>query len=374
LRATSAAGRRRLTDPSEDTNSMRIDPPSRPPRRSTLACALAAALAVLAACGPPEADPESRAAPAERGPSGDSSTSAPESPASEPPAPAEPPSAPALDARALGEVLGVEAIRDENGAVLGVWERDDVALWVDGVPLPPTMGLACTALLAPLAPLAPGDAVGGARLVASVVALEDELDAALDAALARELDVVGVHRRFVHERPPTLALRLAGSGDPAELARGVRAVWDAVRVVRSRSEEPAASFPGEAPAEGKFDPELVESVVGLPVRSLGNGALRIAAAAPGAPDDPVAALHGTRVDLAGSPGRAVLAGDLAVAGSRLQPVLRALRGAGIHVVALDLVQRELDLYALRAWGKGPVDELARALRAALDAMAPESGG
>ena len=56
--------------------------------------------------------------------------------------------------------------------------------------------------------------------------------------------------------------------------------------------------------------------------------------------------------------------------AEVQPVLRALRTAGIHVVALHnhMLDDEPRFFFLHYWGKGPAAELAQGLRAALAAQ------
>jgi hypothetical protein len=54
----------------------------------------------------------------------------------------------------------------------------------------------------------------------------------------------------------------------------------------------------------------------------------------------------------------------------VQFVLRALRSAGIHVVALHnhMMGENPQLFFLHYWGKGPALELARGVHGALDAQ------
>jgi hypothetical protein len=92
-------------------------------------------------------------------------------------------------------------------------------------------------------------------------------------------------------------------------------------------------------------------------------------------------MHGVRV--AGSMGLttwaafsgggelAAVDGDFIMTGAEVQPVLRALRKAGIHVVAIHnhMVGEQPAFYFTHFWAKGPADELAKGVRAALDAQA-----
>ncbi len=58
----------------------------------------------------------------------------------------------------------------------------------------------------------------------------------------------------------------------------------------------------------------------------------------------------------------------------VQPVLRALRKAGIHIVALHnhMVGEQPSFYFTHFWAKGPATELATGLKSALDAQAAAS--
>src|SRR5262249_37799120 len=73
----------------------------------------------------------------------------------------------------------------------------------------------------------------------------------------------------------------------------------------------------------------------------------------------------------GSDELAVVDGDFILTAEEVQPVLRALRKAGIHVVALHnhMVGEQPAFYFTHFWGKGSVGELAKGLKTALDAQA-----
>jgi hypothetical protein len=63
-------------------------------------------------------------------------------------------------------------------------------------------------------------------------------------------------------------------------------------------------------------------------------------------------------------------GDFIMTAEEVQPVLRALRKAGIHVVALHnhMIGEQPAFYFTHFWGKGPAAELAKGVRSALDAQ------
>jgi Domain of Unknown Function (DUF1259) len=71
---------------------------------------------------------------------------------------------------------------------------------------------------------------------------------------------------------------------------------------------------------------------------------------------------------AGSDELAVVDGDFAMVESELQMVLKTLRKAGIHIVAIHnhMTHEEPQYVFLHYWGKGRAIDLAKALKAAMD--------
>src|ERR1043166_4692211 len=76
----------------------------------------------------------------------------------------------------------------------------------------------------------------------------------------------------------------------------------------------------------------------------------------------------TWAGFAGSDDNAVVDGDFAVLEEELQPVLKALRKAGINIVAIHqhMAQETPRILFLHYWGKGKTVDLARGVKAALD--------
>ncbi len=72
----------------------------------------------------------------------------------------------------------------------------------------------------------------------------------------------------------------------------------------------------------------------------------------------------------GGDDRAVVDGDFAMLESELQPVLKALRGAGINIVAIHnhMTGESPRMMFLHYWGIGPTAQLASGLKAALTAQ------
>jgi hypothetical protein len=74
---------------------------------------------------------------------------------------------------------------------------------------------------------------------------------------------------------------------------------------------------------------------------------------------------------AGSEQLAVVDGDFAMLESEVQGVLKALRGAGINIVAIHnhMIGESPRYVFLHYWGVGPAEDLARGLKAALATQA-----
>lgn len=276
--------------------------------------------------------------------------------------------APALDADAIGRAAGVAATATPEGVVRVGWSRSDVVVTVDGARLDPAAGLGSWAAFQ--------TAPGGAMMMGDTVLFEDEISPALDAALAAGLEVTAIHNHFVFDTPHVLFMHIGGHGDAAALAGSVKQVWDAVRGVRAKSVAPAAGFGGAAPAPGTLDAAALAAAIGSKPTVQGavvkftiGREVQMHGVASGA-----AMGVNTWAAFSGSDARASVDGDFAMTAGEVQFVLRALRSAGIHVVALHnhMMGENPQLFFLHYWGKGPALELARGVRGALDAQATGS--
>jgi hypothetical protein len=77
-------------------------------------------------------------------------------------------------------------------------------------------------------------------VMGDTVVFEDEITPAMDAAFAHGLEITALHNHFILDRPPVYFMHIGGHGeDEAKLAKGVRAIWDAIKAVRAANPEPA---------------------------------------------------------------------------------------------------------------------------------------
>ena len=270
-----------------------------------------------------------------------------------------------LDAAAIGKAAGTKATTQKDGVVKIGWSRSDVPVTVDGMRLPPAAGLGSWAAFAPMG--------NQATVMGDTVVFQDEVDAAMDAAFAHGLHVTGLHNHFFYDQPRVYFMHIEGEDSATALASDVKAVWYAIKAVRAAHPQPAEGFGGMAPKPGKLDASALARIVGHPAEA-NNGSPKITIGTMGRMhDQSLGASMGltTWAAFSGSDDLAAMDGDFIMRADEVQPVLRALRKAGIHIVALHnhMIGEQPNFYFTHFWGKGKAAELAHGFRAALDAQA-----
>jgi hypothetical protein len=270
----------------------------------------------------------------------------------------------ALDGDKIGAAAGTKATTTPDGVVRIAWARTDVEVKVDGMPLKPFAGLGSWAAFTA--------APHGAMVMGDTVVFQDEVTPAMDAAFAGGLEVTGLHNHFFHDEPKVYFMHIGGQGDPEKLAAAVKGVWDAIKKVRTGRAEPATRFGGETPRAGTIDAAAIDKVLGHKSETQ-QGVVKVTIGREGT-------MHKVKVSgsmglttwaaFSGSDELAAVDGDFIMTAQEVQPVLRALRKSGIHVVALHnhMVGEQPAFYFTHFWGKGSTQELARGLKSALDAQ------
>ena len=270
-----------------------------------------------------------------------------------------------LDADKIGRAAGVKATTAPDGVVRIAWPRTDVPVEVDSMTLHPFAGLGSWAAFTP--------AKRGAMVMGDTVVFQDEVTPAMDAAFAAGLEVTALHNHFFYDEPKVYFMHIGGMGEPEKLAAGVKGVWDAVKKVRAANAQPATRFPGDSPKPGKVSAEPLEKALGHKSQTQ-DGVVKVTVNREGQ-------MHGVKVGgsmglttwaaFSGSDELAAVDGDFIMAADEIQPVLRALRKADIHIVALHnhMVGEQPAFYFTHFWGKGPVEKLGKGVRSALDEQA-----
>ncbi len=274
--------------------------------------------------------------------------------------------APKLDTARIDEITGLKGTLIEDEGVFKVTSpRTDTKVAVDGWTMPPFMGLTSWASFK----AADG---GKAMVMGDLVLFQDEVNPVLSELLDAGLEVTALHNHFFYDEPKVYFMHIGGEAAPAVLAKGVRRAFDKVKEIRARTPAPAAGFgAAKLPAASAITGKPIEDALGAKGQA-NNGMLKVvigrSAKAECGCDIGKEMGVNTWAAFAGTDDDAVLDGDFAMLDSELQGVLKALRVAGINIVAIHHhMSGESPRYLfLHYWGRGKAESLARGVRAALD--------
>jgi hypothetical protein len=245
--------------------------------------------------------------------------------------------------------------------------RSDLKVSVDGVALPTSFGFG--GWLA----MTHGDR--GDVMMGDLVLLEDEVNPVMTALLQNGLEVTAIHNHFFWESPRIFYMHVHGMGKPADLARKAKPAVDLIGQ-GSTLRAAAVTQLEQKIAAGEMDTAALDKVVGHTGEKLAGGVYKFTVGRDdlkmkemGAPINARMGLN-TWAAFVGSDSSAVVAGDVAMVESEVQPVLRTLRLNNINVVAMHhhmIGSRPMVIF-LHYWGKGPAATLARAFRETLDQL------
>jgi hypothetical protein len=268
---------------------------------------------------------------------------------------------PTLDTAKIEELAGAKGSYNEKEGVFKISvPRSDLSVTAAGVRLTPPMGLTSWAAFKG----------AGARttVMGDMVLLEDQVNPVMSAALDNGLDVTALHNHFLWDNPRVMFMHIGGTGDQARLAAAVGKVFAKIKETSgAKGEVPHADID---PVNSTLDPKKIEAILGSG-GELKDGVYKVTIGRE-------TRMHGevmgksmgvnTWAAFTGSDDRAVVDGDFAMLESELQGVLRALRGAGIDIVAIHqhMAGEQPRVLFLHFWGVGRTEDLARGIKSALD--------
>ena len=272
---------------------------------------------------------------------------------------------PAIDTATIESVTGLKGTYNKTENVFKVSKpRDDVKISVDRWTMPVFMGLTSWAAFTPMG--------RGTMLMGDTVLFEDEVNPAMSAALDAGLEVTALHNHFFFDQPRVYFMHIGGMGDVHKLAAGVKALYERIAQVRATQATPASGFEGDIPAPSNVSAAPIEKILGSKAQSK-DGMVKVTIGRP-------AKMHGTAVGnemgvntwaaFAGDDEHAVVDGDFAMHEDELQAVLKAMRSAGINIVAIHqhMTHETPRTLFLHYWGKGKAIDLANGVKKALDAQ------
>lgn len=268
---------------------------------------------------------------------------------------------PGLDTARIEQLTGAKGKLDETEGVFKVSvPRSDLSVVTDGVRLTPPMGLTCWAAF---------KRVGDQTIVmGDQVLLEHQVNPVMDVALENGLDVTALHNHFFWDSPKVMFMHLGGMGDEQKLAIAIGRVFAKIKETSGDSGEPAPA-PID-PAKTTLDPTRIEAILGRK-GDLSGGVYKITIGRTtkmGGHEMGNAMGVNTWAAFAGSDDHAVVDGDFAMYEAEVQGVLKALRHAGIRIVAIHnhMIGETPRVLFLHFWGTGSTSALASGIKSALD--------
>jgi len=270
----------------------------------------------------------------------------------------------ALDTAKIDQITGLKGKLNEKEAVYKVTSpRSDVKVAVDGWTTPPFMGLGTWAAFTQ-------GSHTEAMVMGDTVLFEDEVNAAMSAALENDLSVTALHNHFFFDHPKVYFMHIEGQGTTEQLATAVRRVYDKIKEIRAANPQPKDSFGATAlPEKNSISAEPLNKVFGMS-SEVNNGVVKFTIGH-------AATMHGVKIDnamgvntwaaFAGSDDNAIVDGDFAVTEDELQSALKAIRVGGINIVAIHshMTHEQPRILFFHYWGRGPAKKLAEAIQGAL---------
>lgn len=262
--------------------------------------------------------------------------------------------------QAVAAAIGKPGAEQPGGVYKIPLPRSDLQVTLDGVALKPALALGSWLAFMP-------HGTGQVMVMGDLVLTDAEVNPVMSKLLAGGIEISALHNHLLRSSPHTMYMHVAGSGDPARLAR---VLHDALAASATPLAAPPAASTSPAP---DLDTAALDAALGQKGKA-GGGVYAYAVPRAEAPRDAGMALPpamGAAIALNFQPtgqGKAAATGDFVLAAAEVNPVLRALRDAGIEVTALHnhMLADEPRLFFLHFWANEDAVKLARGLRSALD--------
>jgi Domain of Unknown Function (DUF1259) len=265
-----------------------------------------------------------------------------------------------LDTARIDQLTGLKGkVNEKEGVYKVTLPRNDVKIVVDGWTMPPFMGLGTWAAFTATQ--------NGAMVMGDTVLFEDEVNAAMSAALDNGLNVTALHNHFFFDQPNVYFMHIEGESTADKLAGAVRKVYDTIKQTRASNPQPKDSFgAGSLPEKNSITSAPLNEIFGTQGESK-DGMVKFTIGRP-------AKMHGVNIGkdmgvntwaaFAGSDDNAIVDGDFAVTEDELQPVLKSLLKEKINIVAIHqhMTHEEPRIIFFHYWGRGSAKDLANAVK------------
>src|SRR6266700_247180 len=264
--------------------------------------------------------------------------------------------------KTVEDVFGFPPANLPGGVARFNMPRKDLHVTVAGTEVKPGLALGAWAAFHRV-----GD--NDAMIMGDLVLTEEEVVPVMKALQDGGVEVTAIHNHLLGESPKIMYLHMGGHGDPVKLAQAVKHA-----VGLTKSPLPQVSPAKESAADLGLDVAALDKIMGRQGNVSGGvlhySAPRAEKVTEEGMETPPSMGAGTVINFQPTGnGRAAIAGDFAITGKEVGPVINILEENGIqpvalHSHALDDVPR---LFYMHFWANDDVVKLAKALRSAVDA-------
>jgi biotin operon repressor len=239
--------------------------------------------------------------------------------------------------------------------------RTDLNVTLEGVAIKPSLALGGWVAFKPMG--------SEAMVMGDLVLLETEITPVMTKLIENGVEITAVHNHLLRSSPATFYMHVGSHGDPLKIATAIRA---ALAESKTPLSAPAAVTP---PPPIDLDTTQLDQIIGVAGRA--NGGVyqfgvprRDPVTEDGmalTPAGPLGVATGVGFQPTGG-GKAAITGDFVMTEDEVNPVIKALRKAGIEVTALHshMLTEQPRLFFMHFWANDDSITLAKALRAALD--------
>ena len=265
-----------------------------------------------------------------------------------------------LDIQKIEQLTGMKGT-EKNGEYKITVPQNDLNIVVDEFKIIPAMGLGSWAAFTPC-----GDT---AMVMGDIIVTENDLAPVQQEVVRQGFSITAIHNHFVRNRPNVMYMHIDSRGTVDNLAVSVKAIFDKVK--ESRGVDPKAAKADSV--ANTLNIPMLDSIIGHK-GEMSKGVYKYVI---GRPDVsllehgiPVSSFMGFNTWAAwqGTPEKAAVCGDFTMLEDEVAPVIKTLVENKIEVVAVHnhMVHENPRIFFLHYWGVGNAEQLARALKAALD--------
>ena len=273
----------------------------------------------------------------------------------------------AVEWKSVADVFGFPGDVLPEGVIRFNMPRKDLHVTVGGTEIKPGLALGAWAAFRYVGK-------NDAMVMGDLVLTEEEVAPVMKTLEDGGVEVTALHNHLIGESPRILYIHMGGHGDPVKMARTIK---QAVALTKTPLPEGGGAKESE---DIGFDVAAVEKILGQP-GAVSGGVLHVNV--PRAEklteegmDTPPSMGMGTSINFQPTGnGKAAIAGDFAMTGKEVGPVMKVLQDNGVQAVALHshALNDVPRLFYMHFWANDDAVKLAKTLRSAIDKTNSKKG-